>query len=117
MKNKRIIGVVTVKDDIAVQSFGYKKYLPLGTPEVLVKNLDRWGADEILINVIDRTKKKLGPDFNLLKSLQKLQINTPIIYGGGISSVDEAKKTIMLGADRLFIERLLYNLIYTVIKL
>ena len=117
MKNKRVIGVITIKENIAVQSFGYEKYLPLGSPEVLVKNLDRWGADEILINVIDRTKKKLGPDFNLLKSLQKLQINTPIIYGGGISSVDEAKKVINLGADRLLIEGLLYKDIFTFKKI
>ena len=53
---KRLIGVITIKDDLAVQSFGFKNYLPLGKPEILVKNLDIWGADEILINDISRTK-------------------------------------------------------------
>ena len=43
---KRLIGVVIVKDGWAVQSFGYRRWLPLGRPEVLVENLDRWGADE-----------------------------------------------------------------------
>ena len=57
MIKKRLIGVVTVKDGMAVQSFGYKKYLPLGNPKILIKNLNRWGADEILINVIDDPKK------------------------------------------------------------
>ena len=57
MIKKRIIGTVVVKNGIAVQSFSYGKYLPLGKPEIIIKNLDRWGVDEILINVIDRSKK------------------------------------------------------------
>ena len=109
MINKRLIGVITVKDDIAVQSFGYNKYLPLGSPEIIAKNLDRWGADEILINVIDRSINKYGPDFDLLKKIQKIQINTPLIYGGGISNLEDARRVINSGADRLLIENLLYE--------
>ena len=107
MLNKRILGVITVKNNIAVQSFGYNQYLPLGKPEILAKNLNRWGADEILINVIDQTFKKNGPDFELLKSIQSLNLSTPIVYGGGISSLDEAKKVITLGADRILVENIL----------
>ena len=45
----RLIGAVIVRGGIAVQSIGYKKWLPLGKPECLVQNLDRWGADEIVV--------------------------------------------------------------------
>ena len=41
MLKKRLIGAITVKNGIAVQSFGYKKYLPIGSPKVIVENLDR----------------------------------------------------------------------------
>ena len=37
MNKKRIIGTIIVKSDYAVQSFGFKKYLPLGKPEILAK--------------------------------------------------------------------------------
>ena len=40
MLKKRLIGVITVLNGWAVQSFGYKNYLPLGRPEVLAKNLE-----------------------------------------------------------------------------
>ena len=50
MLNKRLIGIVTVRQGWAVQSFCYNRYLPLGRPEFIVENLDRWGADEILIH-------------------------------------------------------------------
>ena len=103
---KRLIGVVTVKNNLAVQSFGYKNYLPLGKPEILVKNLDRWGADEILVNVIDRSKKNLGPDFELLKKIKKTKISTPLIYGGGIKSFKDANEVIKNGADRILIENI-----------
>ena len=91
MKKKRIIGVVTVKDGWAVQSFGYKRFLPLGKPEILAKNLDDWGADEILINDIDRTKKFKEPNFKLLEKISDLKLSTPIIYSGGIKNVDDQK--------------------------
>tara|TARA_Y100000294_G_scaffold78687_1_gene74018 strand:+ start:136 stop:900 length:765 start_codon:yes stop_codon:yes gene_type:complete len=104
MIKKRLIGAVVVKDGIAVQSFSYDKYLPLGKPEVIIKNLDRWGVDEILINVIDRSKNNQNPDFDLLKKIQKMNITTSLIYGGGISNLKNANQVINLGADRILIE-------------
>ena len=58
---KRLIGIITVLNGWAVQSFGYKKYLPIGRPHIIAENLDRWGADEIIILSIDRSRHSLGP--------------------------------------------------------
>ena len=43
--------------------------MPLGKPEILAKNLDIWGADEILINDIDRSIKFKKPNFSLLEKI------------------------------------------------
>jgi cyclase len=104
MLKKRISAMVTIYKGIVVQSLGYKNYLPIGSPERVVENLDRWGADEIYIQVIDRSINNLGPDFSLLERIASLGITTPIIYGGGISSVLDAKKVIKNGADRISID-------------
>ena len=109
MLNKRLIAVVTVRDGLAVQSFGYSRYLPIGKPEHLVENFDRWGADEILVHVIDRSIRNLGPDFELLTRLAALGLRTPLIYGGGIKTVEDARQVIRSGADRLSIDHLLYS--------
>ena len=106
MLKKRLIANVVVKDDKVIQSIGYKKYLPIGSLESIVANLDRWEADEILITSIDRTVRNLGPNFELLKKLKKINLNTPIIYSGGVNSLDNAKKAIESGADRIVIETL-----------
>lgn len=109
MLKKRLIGVVTVRQGWAVQSFGYRRYLPLGKPEVLIENLDRWGADEILIQCIDRSAGQAGPDFTLLKRVGALGLSTPLIYGGGIRHVEDAVKVINLAADRISVDSMLWD--------
>ena len=110
MLKKRLIGVVTVKDGWAVQAFGYSRYLPLGKPEVLVQNLDRWGADEILVQCIDRSSAGLGPDIDLLGRINKRGIATPLIYAGGICQREDAVKVIHHGADRIMVDAMLMDI-------
>ena len=107
MADKRIVAVVTVKDQMAVQSFGYRRYQPIGDPAVVVENLDRWGADEILLQVIDRSVADLGPDWDLLDRVAGLGIATPLIYAGGIASEADGTEVIRRGADRLVVDHLL----------
>lgn len=109
MLKKRLIGVVTVRKGWAVQSFGYRRYLPLGRPECLVENLDRWGADEILVQVIDRSAGNQGPDFDLLERLGRLGLETPLIYGGGIATAEHAIRAIQSGADRVELDWVLHR--------
>ena len=101
MLKKRLVGVVTIKDGWAIQSMGYKRYLPLGKPECLVENLDRWGADEILVQVIDRSVNGQHPDFDLLERVARLGLETPLIYCGGIRTDEDGVRAIQAGADRL----------------
>lgn len=107
MIKKRLVGVVTVREGWAVQSFGYGRYLPLGRPEVLVQNLDRWGADEIMLQCIDRSRAGLGPDFALLDRVARVGIATPLIYSGGVRSADDARQAVNTGADRIALDAML----------
>ncbi len=109
MLKKRLIGVVTVRQGWAVQSISYQRYLPLGKPEVLIENLDRWGADEILIQCIDRSSAQKGPDFSLLKLVGALGLSTPLIYAGGIRNAEDAVKVVSLGADRILVDSMLWD--------
>lgn len=107
MIQKRLVGVVTVMDGWAVQSFGFGRYLPLGRPEILVENLDRWGADEILLQVIDRTCKNQGPDVALLERIGKKGLSTPLIYSGGIRNAADAVAAVAIAADRVTVDSLI----------
>ncbi len=109
MLKKRLIGVVTVRQGWVVQSVCYNRYLPLGRPEVIVENLDRWGADEIIIHCIDRSSTQLGPDFSLLERVSNLGLSTPLIYGGGIRNAEDAIKAVSLGADRVTLDAMIWD--------
>ena len=104
-----MIGVITVKSGWAVQSFGYRRYLPLGRPEILAENLDRWGADEIIVQCIDRHGEHSGPDLQLLERLSAIGLATPLIYGGGIRNKEDGLNVIQVGADRISLDALLHD--------
>jgi imidazole glycerol-phosphate synthase subunit HisF len=107
MLKKRLVGVITVKDGWAVQSFGYRRYLPLGHPEYLAENLDRWGADEILVLSIDRTRRGLGPDLDLVRRLGGMGLSTPLAYGGGLRGIADAGAIIQAGAERVCVDAIM----------
>jgi cyclase len=104
---KRLVGVITVRNGWAVQSFGYQRHLPLGRPEVLAENLDRWGVDEILLQCIDRSRNGLGPDLALLERITKKGLSTPLTYQGGIRSVADGVAAVQAGAERIALDSLL----------
>ena len=107
MSRKRLVGVITVKDGWAVQSFGYARQLPLGRPEVLAANLDRWGADEILLQCIDRAAA--GPDLELLERVSRQGLSTPLIYAGGVRNAADGIAAVKAGADRICLDALLQD--------
>lgn len=103
---KRIVGVITIMNNWAVQSIGYNTYRPLGRPEVIAQNLDRWQLEEIVICDISRSRNGLGPNIKLLETIAHKRISTPLTYIGGIRNASDALKVIKSGADRIGIERL-----------
>jgi cyclase len=109
MLKKRLVGVITVRGGLAVQSVSYGRYLPLGKPGVLAENLDRWGADEIVIQCIDRSISELGPNFAVLEEVAEVGLSTPIIYVGGIRSASDAIEVVRRGADRIGVDSILHK--------
>jgi len=109
MLKKRLIGVITVKDGMAVQSFEYRRYFPLGRPAMLAENLDRWAADEILIQCIDRSSRQLGPDLQTIREIASTGITTPLTYSGGIRDYYDAETAIGAGADRIAVDNILHQ--------
>jgi cyclase len=107
MLRKRLLGTVVIRQGWAVQSFGYRRWLPLGKPECVVENLDHWGADGIVVLSIDRGDQ--GPDLGLLERLGALGLSTPLTYGGGLRNQADARAAIRAGAERLVLDSVLQD--------
>ena len=49
MAYKRLIAMVPVRNGQVVLSYGYARHRPAGRLDTVLKNLDRWGVDEITV--------------------------------------------------------------------
>jgi len=98
----RLIGLVLVKENIVVQSIGFRRYLPIGVPEITINYLDRWGVDEIVVLHLDAREKRQPPTAEQVRSYA-LQCQVPLTVGGGISQVSDIKEIIRSGADKVVI--------------
>ena len=103
---KRLIGVITVLDGWAVQSVGYRNYLPLGKPSIIAENFDRWQLDEIMVVDITRSRAGKGPNLKLIEAITEKEIMTPLCYVGGIRDTADALSAISRGADRVGVDNL-----------
>ena len=97
---KRLIGSIFVRRGLAVQSFGFNRFLPIGRPEVVAEYLNRWGIDEILLLDIDATLCSRPPDFRMVQRVAQFNF-TPLTVGGGVSSIDHFHKLLRAGADKV----------------
>ncbi|MEY5049350.1 MAG: hypothetical protein RLZZ175_2709 [Bacteroidota bacterium] len=108
MLKKRIIATLVIKNGIVVQSIGFKKYLPVGKPDIAVEFLNDWGIDEIAIIDIDATKKGLKPDYKLIEKVSK-KCFVPLSVGGGIQTLDDVRALTQSGADKVIINNLCFK--------
>jgi imidazole glycerol-phosphate synthase subunit HisF len=98
----RIIPSLLISDQglVKTRRFGEPKYI--GDPINAVKIFNEKEVDELMIFDIDATVNGNPPDFENLKSIAA-ESRMPLCYGGGISSVKEAKKIISIGFEKVSI--------------
>lgn len=106
MAYKRLIGVVTVKDGQVVKSYGYRFWRPAGGLRTALMNLDRWLVDEILILDISGRSEV---DSAVIQQIRASRISTPLIYGGGIRTVDDVDWLLAAGCERFVLETMLFQ--------
>jgi len=97
---RRVIPAVLIRNNLVVQSRNFQDYLPVGRPEIAVKYLNDWGADEILILDIEASKSGSGPNFSLIEACANSS-SVPLTVGGGVSSINEARRIFESGADKI----------------
>jgi len=100
MLKKRIGAALIVKDNWVVQSIGFKKYLPVGRPEIAVEFLNQWGIDEIILLDISATKNKTSVSPNLVSTCAKY-CRVPLAVGGGITRIEQMENLLHSGADKI----------------
>jgi cyclase len=107
MAFKRLIALLPVQAGQVVMSYGYKRHKPAGSLGTVLRNLDRWGIDEIA--VIDISRGLNEPNSSILEQIRLSAVRTPVAFGGGIRSVRHAVTAVAQGCDRVIVETLIWK--------
>ncbi len=100
MLNKRIIPCLDIKDGQTVKGVNFVDIRNAGDPIELAKRYVKEGADELVFLDITATIEGRKTFVELVRHISE-EINIPFTVGGGISSVDDAKKLLDAGADKI----------------
>ena len=102
MLRARIIPCLLVHNKGLVKTVNFKEPKYVGDPINAVKIFNEKEVDELIVLDIDATVENRAPNFELIKNLAS-ECRMPFCYGGGITSVEQAKKIIELGAEKIAI--------------
>lgn len=108
MLRARIIPCLLVHKRGLVKTIKFKEPKYVGDPINAVKIFNEKEVDELIVLDIDATVEKRGPDYDLIRNIA-IECRMPFCYGGGVTTVDQARKIINLGAEKVAISSSAFN--------
>jgi len=102
MLRPRIIPCLLVKNGGLVKTvkFGTSKYV--GDPINAVRIFNEKEVDEIIVIDIDASAHGREPNYALIKNLAA-ECRMPLCYGGGVKTVDQFRRLVSLGVEKVAI--------------
>jgi cyclase len=102
MLAKRIVPCLDVKDGRVVKGINFINLRDAGDPVEQAKSYDRMGADELVFLDISATPQGHKTTLKVVQSIAE-QVFLPLTVGGGIRVVEDIRKTLLAGADKVSI--------------
>lgn len=100
----RLIPCLLLEDGGLVKTvrFGSPKYV--GDPVNAIKIFNDKRVDELIFLDISASRERRQPNYALVKDFAS-ECFMPLAYGGGITTVDQAKKLVGLGVEKVIVNR------------
>lgn len=102
MLTKRIIPCLDVKDGRVVKGVNFVNLRDAGDPVEVARIYDQAGADELVFLDITASHERRGIFLDVVSRTAE-QIFMPLTVGGGINSVDDIRRLLNAGADKVSI--------------
>ncbi|OFX31629.1 MAG: imidazole glycerol phosphate synthase subunit HisF [Bacteroidetes bacterium GWA2_32_17] len=102
MFRPRIIPVLLLKNQALVKSIAFKYYRYIGDPINAVKIFNDLKADELVFLDILATKENRTISLDFIKNVGE-EANMPFAVGGGIKTIEDIRKIIETGAEKVII--------------
>jgi imidazole glycerol-phosphate synthase subunit HisF len=104
----RVIPILLLKDEGLVKTKNFKDPIYIGDPINAVRIFNDKEVDELVIFDIDAAKKIRNPQYEWLSDIVSESF-MPMGYGGGIDSIDKAKKIFDLGLEKVILNSASFN--------
>lgn len=102
MLKKRIIPCLDIKEGKVVKGIHFNGLKEVGDPVELARYYDEQGADEIVFLDITATYEKRDTMYSLIDQAAGT-LSIPLAVGGGIRHLDDFRKVLLCGADKISI--------------
>lgn len=100
MLRPRIIPCLLVHNGGLVKTVGFQNAKYVGDPINAVKIFNEKETDELVVLDIDAAVQGKEPNFKLIAQLA-VECRMPLCYGGGVRSVEQAKRIVGLGVEKV----------------
>jgi len=100
MLRPRITPCLLVHEGGLVKTVRFRDPTYVGDPINAVRIFNEKEADELVVLDIDATANGVAPDFAMIANLAA-ECRMPLCYGGGVTTVEQAKKIISLGVEKV----------------
>ncbi len=100
MLKKRIIVCLDVKDGRTTKGVKFQNNIDIGDPVEMAKMYYDQGVDELVFYDIMASARGRGPILELISNVAS-KVFIPFCVGGGISTIDDIRSTILAGAEKV----------------
>ncbi len=104
----RVIPSLLLHKGGLIKSIQFKNYKYVGDPINAVKIFNEKEVDEIAVIDIDATRENRPPSFEAIAEIAS-EAFMPMAYGGGITKLDEIKKILFNGYEKVIINKALHT--------
>lgn len=102
MLRKRIIPCLLLRNGALVKTVKFNKFDYIGDPVNTIRIFNELEVDELILLDILASRLNNEPDFELIKEVSE-ECFMPLTYGGGIKSVDDMRKILSIGVEKITI--------------
>ena len=108
MLSTRVIPVLLLSGKGLIKTVQFKSPVYIGDPLNAVKVFNDKEVDELIFLDILASKKNLPPDYKLIEAIAS-ECFMPVCYGGGISSIEQIKRILSLGIEKVSLNNQVLN--------
>lgn len=108
MLRKRVIPCLLLSGRRLVKTRGFRAPSYLGDPINIVKIFNEKEVDEIILIDIHASRQQREPDYEFIQEIAS-EAFVPVTYGGGIRTVESARRILRAGIEKLAVNAMCFN--------